>query len=80
MTTRAVMADEKEAEEAVRMLLELLTPTLGEEIPSVCVVNDSVHPIESVQSAFGGVGDRVSVPDTVGCDEDIYNLSIQEAV
>ncbi len=82
MTTRADEADKKEAEEAVRMLLELLTPTLGEEIPSVCIVNDSVHPIESVQTAFVGgvVGDRVSVLDTVGCDEDIYNLSIQELI
>ncbi len=62
--------------------MELLAPTPGEEIPPACFVNDSVHPIESVQSAFagGGVGDRDSAPDTVGCDEDIHNLSLQELI
>ncbi len=59
-----------------------LTPTPGEEIPSVCIVNGSFHPIESVQSAFasGAVGDRDSALDTVGCDEDIGNLSLQEFI
>ncbi len=78
---RAIKAHEKE-KEAVCVFVGLLAPTPGEEIPSICIVNDSVHPIESIQSAFAGgvVGDRDSAPDTVGCDEDVYNLSLQELI
>ncbi len=64
--TRADEADEKEAEEAVRVLLELLAPTLVE----ACMFCEW----------FCVVGDRDSTPVTAGCDEDIHDLSIQELI